>query len=168
MKDDGGASEILALKSRSWRRIDENPRGRYSRLYSMDSLAFVHGAFHWIGVDIFTNYYVVSFSISNEVYGEIPFPPLEERTCDPDWIPCGHSGISVLGGLLCAYYNRWKKASSTFKVWVMKDYGVSESWTELFTIGANHLYRAIPKGISLAFQQGFVFTKSLISPKLFT
>lgn len=196
--DEGGAGQILGLKSSSWRRIDEHPHGRRSRLFGMDSLAYVHGAFHWIGVDMSTNYYVVSFSISNEAYGEIPFPPLAETTRDASRIPCGHSGVSVLGGLLCANYTSRNREACTVTLWVMKEYGVGESWTELFTIRETHLYKAIPKywfangevllfceergnrGFrtskgpfgswprSRVFQQGFVFTESLISPKSLT
>ncbi|KAM3378221.1 hypothetical protein P3S68_010634 [Capsicum galapagoense] len=39
----------------------------------MEPLVYVHGAFHWIG-DLMVpgKFYVVSFSISNEVYGDVP------------------------------------------------------------------------------------------------
>ncbi|XP_059309514.1 putative F-box protein At1g50870 [Lycium ferocissimum] len=68
-------SEILALKGGSWRRIDKNPRGFINLLFAMQFLAFVHAAFHWIGLSRERYFVVVSFSISNEVYGEIPLPP---------------------------------------------------------------------------------------------
>ncbi|KAF3657737.1 hypothetical protein FXO37_14777 [Capsicum annuum] len=43
-------SEIPALKSGSWRIISK-PTGIYpSWLSDMDSLAFVHRAFHWLGL----------------------------------------------------------------------------------------------------------------------
>ncbi|KAK4368698.1 hypothetical protein RND71_012490 [Anisodus tanguticus] len=44
----------------------------------MDSLAFVLGAFHWLRSSVCN--FVVSFSISNMVYGEIP---LQEELVDP-------------------------------------------------------------------------------------
>ncbi|KAM3249737.1 hypothetical protein P3L10_011507 [Capsicum annuum] len=56
-------SEILALKSGSWRIIGK-PTGIYSSwLSNMDSLAFVHGAFHWLGLS--PNESVTSYDISN-------------------------------------------------------------------------------------------------------
>ncbi|XP_059285777.1 F-box protein CPR1-like [Lycium ferocissimum] len=46
-------SEILALKSGSWRKIDKHPTGIYPvSLANMDTLAFVHGAFHWLGLSL--------------------------------------------------------------------------------------------------------------------
>nr|XP_016515925.1 PREDICTED: putative F-box protein At3g16210 [Nicotiana tabacum] len=87
--------EILALKSGSWKKIDKHPHGIRSMLSAMHSLAFVHVAFHWIGIS--RNYYVVSFNISNEVYGEMPLP---EQICLMSNIGIG---ISVLEGMLCVY-----------------------------------------------------------------
>ncbi|KAK4341342.1 hypothetical protein RND71_039843 [Anisodus tanguticus] len=60
------SSEILTLKSGSWRKICYNPNGICPTInteYHMNALAFVPGAFHWLGRD----YFVVTFSISNEV-----------------------------------------------------------------------------------------------------
>nr|XP_016446451.1 PREDICTED: F-box protein CPR30-like [Nicotiana tabacum] len=45
-------SKILALKSGSWRKIDNHPRGFRNSVSGKDSLAFIHGAFHWISMDI--------------------------------------------------------------------------------------------------------------------
>ncbi|XP_059309918.1 uncharacterized protein LOC132061058 [Lycium ferocissimum] len=168
------------------------PPGHYSKLSGMDSLAFLHGAFHWIVVSTLSNYSVVSFSISNEVYGEIL---LSERIHNIFKIASVESGFSVLGGLLCAYCTY--RMEGTFKLWVMKNYGVKKSWTGLFTIQETHLHKVIPKYMfadgevlllfhdeyencgfwtskgpfelwprSPSFQQGFIFTESLISPKL--
>ncbi|XP_070003512.1 F-box protein At5g62510-like [Nicotiana sylvestris] len=68
-------SEILALKGGSWRSIYEHPRGICIVLLRMQSLPFVHEAFHWIAIlKKLKCFVVVSFSISNEVYGEIPLP----------------------------------------------------------------------------------------------
>ncbi|PHT28446.1 hypothetical protein CQW23_31959 [Capsicum baccatum] len=47
--DDAARCEILALKSGSWRKIDKRPAGVFPVLSDTeDSLAFVHGAFHWL------------------------------------------------------------------------------------------------------------------------
>nr|XP_016446573.1 PREDICTED: uncharacterized protein LOC107771665 [Nicotiana tabacum] len=44
--------EILALKSGFWRKIDKHLTGVYPVLSGMDSLAFVNGAFHWLGLSL--------------------------------------------------------------------------------------------------------------------
>ncbi|KAM3267094.1 hypothetical protein P3L10_004089 [Capsicum annuum] len=65
-------SEILALKSGMWRIIGK-PTGIYSSwLSDMDSLTFVHGTFHWLGLSRIES--VTSYDISNEVFKEIPLP----------------------------------------------------------------------------------------------
>ncbi|OIS97340.1 f-boxkelch-repeat protein, partial [Nicotiana attenuata] len=70
----GISAEILALKSGSWRKNGKYPTGSHDVCGFMDcgtdSLAFVHGAFHWLGLSLY--YTILSFDISNEVYGEIP------------------------------------------------------------------------------------------------
>lgn len=57
------------------------------------------------------SYSVVSFSISNEVYGDIPFP--EQLSClQRRVITCG---ISALDGMLCVYANY--DLQGTFKLY---------------------------------------------------
>lgn len=71
-----------------------HPHSICSVLSGMRSLAFVHGAFHWIGFS--TTFDVVSFSISNEVYAEIPLPV--QICLMSDFI-----GVSVLDEMPCSY-----------------------------------------------------------------
>uniref|UniRef100_K4CQ42 F-box domain-containing protein n=1 Tax=Solanum lycopersicum TaxID=4081 RepID=K4CQ42_SOLLC len=67
--------EILSLKrNSSWRRIDyptDIERIRGFRDCGTNNLAFLHGAFHWLGKSASGNYTTVSLNISNEVYGEM-------------------------------------------------------------------------------------------------
>ncbi|PHT60858.1 hypothetical protein T459_35291 [Capsicum annuum] len=65
-------SEILTLKSGSWRLTNKYPTDILPALFCTDSLVFVHGAFHWI--DEITRFMVSALSISSEVYTEIPLP----------------------------------------------------------------------------------------------
>ncbi|PHT67110.1 hypothetical protein T459_31535 [Capsicum annuum] len=133
-------SEILAVKSGSWRIIGK-PTGIYSSwLSDMDSLAFVHGAFHWLGLS--RNESVTSYDISNGVFKEIPLP--DGMFVVPDMKYVKH-GLSVLGEMICicsTHHDQWKH---TFNVWIMKEYGVKESWNRLFTIQSSDLYSLIPE-----------------------
>ncbi|KAM3339264.1 hypothetical protein P3S68_029133 [Capsicum galapagoense] len=110
-------SEILALKSGSWRIIGK-PTGIYrSWLSDMDSQAFVHGAFHWLGLS--RDESVTSYDISNEVFKEITFP--DGKFVVPG-MNCVKHGLSVLGEMICictTHYDQWKY---TFNLWIMKDY----------------------------------------------
>ncbi|PHT29264.1 hypothetical protein CQW23_31136 [Capsicum baccatum] len=147
-------NEILALKSGSWRKIDDHPATDNPVLSDMDYLAFqhgaldcvdtpsnmgylafVHGAFHWI--DLLLNKFVVTFSISDEVNREIPLPEGLDLVFD---IMHSKQGVSVLGGMLCVYSTRIHHWEYTFKLWVMNEYGVKESWNQLFTIQSTDLY----------------------------
>ncbi|PHT61592.1 hypothetical protein T459_34566 [Capsicum annuum] len=209
-------NEILALKSGSWRKIDDHPATDNPVLSDMDYLAFQHGAldcvdmpsnmgylafvheaFHW--VDSLLNQSVVTFSISDEVYREIPLPEGLDLVFD---IMHSKQGVSVLGGMLCVYSTRIHHREYTFKLWVMNEYGVKESWNQLFTIQCTDLYSITPKYMfsdgevllrcsqlrrsgsvfktsnessglwprsdSECIQDGFIYTESLISPKLHT
>jgi len=134
--NDGGndfrpCSNILALKSDSWRKIDKHPRAFHNGLRPDDSLAFVRGAFHWISKDDLSNYFVISFNISNEVYIEISLP---HEICNIPNMRLVKCVVSVIHEMLCAYCTCQHIEGSTFKLWVMKDYGIKESWTQLFTI----------------------------------
>ncbi|KAM3249738.1 hypothetical protein P3L10_011508 [Capsicum annuum] len=111
-------------------------------------------------------------------------------------------GVSVLRDILCFYSTRIDHGKYNFKLWVMNEYGVKESWNQLFTIQSTDLYSVTPKymfsdgevllrcsqlrrsgsvcktskessGVwpqsdSECIQNGFVYTESLISPKLLT
>nr|XP_016480412.1 PREDICTED: F-box protein CPR30-like [Nicotiana tabacum] len=133
------ANEILALKSGSWRKIDRSSGRTDSSLLSIgERLTSLHGAFNWLG--ILSRLSMVMFNISDEMYGEIALPeticllPLYKIKVDFD------VGASVLGGNLCVYYTDER----IFNLWVMKDYGVKESWTKLFVVPNNGILRIIP------------------------
>ncbi|KAK4725728.1 hypothetical protein R3W88_030645 [Solanum pinnatisectum] len=123
---DRSRNEILALKSGSWRKIDKHPAGIYPVWRSMDSPAFLHDAFHWV---CSLKKSVVSFNISNEMYAELPMPDVR----------------LVLGGMLCVYSTHAHKNKYNFNLWVMKDYGVEESWNKLFNLQSTNLYPISPK-----------------------
>nr|XP_016511566.1 PREDICTED: F-box protein CPR30-like [Nicotiana tabacum] len=199
--------EVLELKSGSWRNIGYHPTGNILMTAPwapiLYPLAFIHGAFHWLGssLGITRSAYccsVVSFTLSNEVYGEIP---VLERMCYISNLGFDQLGISVLREMICFHYTYNHQGEGTFKLWVMKDYGVKESWTELLTIHDTSLFSVRPKymfangevllccGYSQhcgtifrtstgpfglwpqhddTIQEGFAYTESLISPKMLT
>ncbi|XP_015163067.1 F-box/kelch-repeat protein At3g23880-like [Solanum tuberosum] len=140
--------QLFSLKSGSWRRIGY-PTGikpkpvRGFMDSGMDYLAFLHGAFHWLAMSCSGYYTTVSFNISNEVYGEVPL--LEQMFgVSPRYYIIDH-GVSVLRGMLCFYstHNHWTEGRiGTFKLWIMKDYGVRESWIKLIEIRDTNLFHS--------------------------
>ncbi|PHU10065.1 hypothetical protein BC332_21925 [Capsicum chinense] len=129
--------EILTLKTGFWRKICNHPTAvcptagyemeilpHPSKSIPMEPLVCVHGAFHWLGdLKVSGKFYVVSFSISNEVYGDVPL--LEEMGKKVSYRP--DFGISLLDGMLCFYTTTNDGSLGSFKLWAMKDYGVKES-----------------------------------------
>lgn len=67
------------------------------------------------------NYLVVSFNISNKVYGEISLT--EQIICLR-----GDISMGVLVPELCVHSTSTHQRKDSFKLWVLKDYGVKESW----------------------------------------
>ncbi|PHT56091.1 hypothetical protein CQW23_04577 [Capsicum baccatum] len=111
------SGEILTLKSGSWRNIDKFPHGLISWASSMGSaLALVNNAFHWICMSgeyyaVSRTFSLVSFSISNEVYSEIPLPEKLLRIKGNIDI-----GISEVKGMLCAYCTYVPQQRRPFKL----------------------------------------------------
>ncbi|KAM3286859.1 F-box protein CPR1-like [Capsicum chacoense] len=123
--------EIFSLKTDSWRIIDETSAGRTDSfmLSGGEYLTFVHGAFHWLGF-LSRKFCLVLFNISDEMFREMP---LQEIVCSQIHFKIVIDvdvGVSVLRGTLAVYYKN-KKA---FDLWLMKNYGIKDSWMKLFTI----------------------------------
>ncbi|MCD7453691.1 hypothetical protein HAX54_021882 [Datura stramonium] len=108
--------EIIALKGSSRRKIDKHPLGVCNAMTRTSALAFVHEAFHWIGSS--RNYSLLSFSISNEVYGEVPLPEQILSFAGNIFL-----GVSVLDGMLCVHSVTFRERFEICKLWVLKDYG---------------------------------------------
>ncbi|KAF9589434.1 hypothetical protein IFM89_023752 [Coptis chinensis] len=87
----------------------------------------VSGALHWLAVSSWTSSdtfnLVIAFNIARETVHEVPLPNFKyynEFNMD----------VAELAGELCfvCYYK------TSVEAWLMKDYGVKESWTRLFNI----------------------------------
>ncbi|TMW92714.1 hypothetical protein EJD97_012656 [Solanum chilense] len=129
--------EIFVLKGGSWKRSVKHPHGIYSLMFPVQFLTFAHAAFHWIAMS--RNHAVmVSFSILNEVHGEIPLP---EEFSVTDVI-----GVTLLDGMLSLHSNRpCDQSNSTIKLWVLKEYGIKKSWIPFLSIEDPYIVYAIPK-----------------------
>lgn len=127
--------KVYSLKSNSWKRIDDYPydlrfilppdyHPRCRRGYGV----FANSAVHWKatvvgkgkenGSDL-----IVAFDLGAEEFKIIP---------QPDYSSIEHEiNVGVLGGCLCVFCN---KNCKQVEIWVMKEYGVKESWTHLCTV----------------------------------
>ncbi|PHT77436.1 hypothetical protein T459_20958 [Capsicum annuum] len=72
-------------------------------------------------------------------HGEISLPELKHRRCDFRCV------VSAFDEMFCVYSTCQDDGETeTLKLWVMKEYGVNETWTQLCTIRGPHLLLAKP------------------------
>ncbi|KAF7142759.1 hypothetical protein RHSIM_Rhsim05G0180800 [Rhododendron simsii] len=108
---------VYSMKLDSWRRVEDIPRKYYIQRGYGRMNVFVCGSLHWrLGPD----HSIVAFDMAAEEHRLLPGPE-----CKNTWIP------GELGGCLCIFDNY---VGLRIEAWVMKDYGVKESWTRMFSI----------------------------------
>ncbi|KAD4384141.1 hypothetical protein E3N88_24309 [Mikania micrantha] len=114
--------KIHSLKNGNWKKIGAFPHG----IPLDDSGKFSNGALHWAASKDFGSSYswmIVSLDLANESYCEVLQPAYDEGDKD---LTLGAIGESLC--VLCNY--RGIRAD----LWVMKVYGVKDSWTRLVSI----------------------------------
>ncbi|XP_043718176.1 F-box protein At3g07870-like [Telopea speciosissima] len=111
--------DVHTLGSNSWRRIGEIPFDIRDCL----SGVFVNGSLHWIAIRSSRPDTIVSFDVEDEVFREMPQPYFGDHSFQ--------SKLGVLGGFLCMICTLY---DNNVKIWMMKDYGVKESWIKQFSI----------------------------------
>ncbi|XP_043700373.1 F-box protein CPR1-like [Telopea speciosissima] len=115
---------IYSLSTDSWRRIEDMP---FHINYRHVSGVLANSALHWVASRETGPYtesnFILSFDLQDEEYREVSLPDFVDEKI--------HMSIGVLGPQLCL---RCKIFTVRVEFWVMKDYGVRESWTKQFSI----------------------------------
>ncbi|KAH0995257.1 hypothetical protein GBA52_019121 [Prunus armeniaca] len=144
------AVEIFSLARGSWKRLHNavvpanfSP-GNFTSNDKPDAL--VNGALHWIQTEG-DDKFIVSFDLSTELFGKILMPKSALRRRTKRWtreapVVKNVCYASRYGGSL-AFFEKHQNMLLTgdvhFYLWVMKDYGVAESWSKLFTISTQQI-----------------------------
>ncbi|XP_024200252.1 F-box/kelch-repeat protein At3g23880-like [Rosa chinensis] len=121
-------SMIYTLRTNTWRRIQDYP---LSASLTKKCATFVSGALYWlvrriVNIDAVTKV-IISLDLISEAYMEVPQPDYGTNTCYDQY------GVGALEGCLCLLVcNITSRAQN--ELWVMKEYGVKESWTKYLTI----------------------------------
>ncbi|XP_059670773.1 F-box protein CPR1-like [Cornus florida] len=110
--------KVYSLKLNTWRRIQAFP---YYLLYSWRNATFANGALHWAVWET-DQVSIAAFDLGVEEYRLVPRPDYSNKMFEMD--------VGVLEGWLCVICH----SSSICDLWVMKEYGVKESWTRLFSV----------------------------------
>ncbi|RZC47642.1 hypothetical protein C5167_040592 [Papaver somniferum] len=139
----GSIAEVYAEGSNTWKQDQLIP---YSFTYGNAFGVLMNETLHWIAYHCSgseTRRLILSFSISDESYGELPLP--ENVNDDLFRITVGalEADLCIIDYCVCML---------SVDVWVMKDYGVNGSWSKLHTIP---LQAATPSMVGLKLLHSF-------------
>ncbi|XWS12925.1 hypothetical protein CRYUN_Cryun37aG0132000 [Craigia yunnanensis] len=117
--------KVCSLKRNRWRRIQDIPC-----IFSFPGAngVFANGALHWVltqKVQLSEENVIVALDLGSENYREVPQPEYKDKRFQLN--------VGVLGGCLCAIANY---GDVQVDLWAMKEYGVKESWTRLFSVAS--------------------------------
>ncbi|PIA28131.1 hypothetical protein AQUCO_07200042v1 [Aquilegia coerulea] len=119
---------VYTLRKGSWRTIE--PMSYQISLVN-NSVALVNGALHWLAArpGLICWNVLVSFDLEHEVFHEIPLrKDLDNEYFTHYWY---HMSVGELDGLLCLFCTL---PEEDIQIWVMKEYGVISSWSNLYNI----------------------------------
>ena len=94
----------------------------------------MNGVYHWSGIapGIAKDYdVIVSFDMRNEVFGILSMPNLGD-ILDPAYV---WEALAVLGNCVALVVFDYRQTDKIFHIWVMREYGIKESWTKQYVIG---------------------------------
>ncbi|KEH37761.1 putative F-box domain-containing protein [Medicago truncatula] len=97
---------------------------------------FVSGTLNWVIIKtgvIPKRNVILSFDLAKETYKEVLLP-------EPDGVDVSNHVLGVLSNCLCVCFDS-NKTHSDF--WLMKKYGVAESWTRLMMIPLNKIWHCL-------------------------
>ncbi|EYU39784.1 hypothetical protein ABFS82_06G173200 [Erythranthe guttata] len=123
--------KVYSLTTNSWRRIEFVVEDRYG--FDVSGI-FVSGKLHWCKIvkpESNSTFGIDTFDLGSEVWGNVTQPP----SCVESGFYVSQS-LGVVDGCLCVFYDHPRIGVD---VWVMKEYGVSESWAKIVTVPDIHL-----------------------------
>nr|BAQ19003.1 S19-locus linked F-box protein 3 [Petunia axillaris subsp. axillaris] len=125
--------EIYDLGIDSWRELDHVDQ-QFPQLHWLPcSQMFYKGACHWIAIPLVDPMVILSFDLSTEIFRTIKMP---DNCCFSDG-PCYSLVLSNDSLTLICYPDPAQVVDPTkdlIDIWIMKDYGVHESWIKKNTI----------------------------------
>ncbi|KAG7969295.1 hypothetical protein I3843_07G024100 [Carya illinoinensis] len=128
-------SEVYTLRADSWREIDSVPCHIWDSTRGMRTNQNGMGTW-WASGDNGINWEgILSFDITKEVFLETPLPDVSDRV----YPFCKYLEYFLLNELVALAIS-WKVIGEEglrmwWDIWLLHEYGVTESWTKLFRVG---------------------------------
>ncbi|XP_059654767.1 F-box/kelch-repeat protein At3g06240-like [Cornus florida] len=121
----GNEVDIYSLREGCWRSISVS--GAIPDIHCESSHAYLNGAIHWVSRGGNYRLQIVSFNLGTKIFSEMELPTSLGYIRLPRML-----SVSVFHESLCVFHNdSWERKVS---IWVMKQYGVVDSWTNLFNL----------------------------------
>ncbi|KAI3435464.1 uncharacterized protein J3R85_006073 [Psidium guajava] len=143
--------EIYSLRTDSWRSLECR-----APAVCWDEAVFLNGNLHWFASKVGdpgenVGYGpIVLFDVADEVFDEMAPPPVEISQLDTVNLT---KFVAVLNGSLAVFISLRDTAgdqNSVCSVWVMGEYGVTETWAKLYSFevwgGISHFYGLMRNG----------------------
>lgn len=134
--------KVYSLRKHWWRRIGDMP---YCVHYPGANGVYASGALHWMvsqNPESKVANIIVALDLAHDDYLEVPQPEYMDKNFNMD--------LGVLRGCLCLLANFQGKC---IDLWAMKEYGVKESWTKLFSVVQQEVLRNIRSFKPLAYSK---------------
>ncbi|XP_042037354.1 F-box protein At3g07870-like [Salvia splendens] len=114
---------VHTLGTGQWRRVE--PGALLLDYTGRSSCVFLNGNLHWVASDCNEKLWISCFDLETESFSYLSTPPISFEL---------GSGLSTLGECLCLCDQTLEEETV---IWVMKEYGVEESWTKEYTMRLN-------------------------------
>ncbi|XP_059644470.1 F-box/kelch-repeat protein At3g06240-like [Cornus florida] len=132
-------ASMYSLTTDSWRRIQDVPNyhSRSLSIYS-DDMVLVNGSLHWLLFGSYSNSFLIAaFDVADEKFRDVQRPSsIVNNNFNMLYI------LGVCRGRLCIFLCSYTY-SFQIDVWVMQEYGVTESWTK-YTRYVDNMYMKQP------------------------
>ena len=125
---------VFSLKMNSWKEL---PSMNYALCCARTMGVFVENSnlnsssLHWVvtrKLEPFQPDLIIAFNLTLEIFNEVPLPEIGEVNSESESFEID---VAVLGGCLSMIVNY---QTTQIDVWVMKEYGLKDSWCKLFTL----------------------------------
>jgi F-box interacting protein len=127
--------QVFSLLRGSWKSL--NVPADFKPFISNPSSVEISGVLHWISGkhyhQINEDTVIVTFNMSSDIFGEMKIPQVLKTDLLGDY--CVKSRYRESLALL---FRKGSQIKDYYELWVMKEYGLAESWTKLSTIYIPH------------------------------